>query len=929
MGHSDIGVVTAALPDSYAIYHVPRLSGTGGGIALIHSLAISDIRQIPSSLAFSSFEYLEVCFLRQGRSFRLLIVYRPGHPGTDGDFMVDFGSLLERLLAQTEELLILGDFNYWIDDPSLKPYSLEFVELLELNNMINHVLSSTHIHGHTLDLVLTPGDTECVQSVEVMPIDHHVSDHALIICSLAVPKPLSYSKSIVFRSYRDINFEEIGCEIQHGLGADGVSPVSGDVLVSDFNSFFGALQDRFCPLITKTIQVREDSPWYTRAVSELRRQRRRAERRWRRLRTDDSRLEYIHAKRAVGTQIFQCKVEYFQHHLELCNGNQQKMYRLLNTLLGRHSVPNLPKAVSEARLANNFSEFFASKISRIRSEIEVAPVARVFSVDFLAPLPVELSLSQFEPVSEDMVHRYIQNSNKTYCSLDPINVMKLGSSFGKAAPYIRTIINAFFREGSFVTSEKRALIRPYLKKADLNNEELSNYRPVSNLSFLSKIIEHAILDQLMPFLEQSDAISKYQSAYRKFHSAETALLRIHSDLVENVCMGKTSILVFLDLSAAFDTVDHQILLSDLASYRIEGKALQLLESYLSDRTQCVAVGESVSEPRPLLYGVPQGSVLGPILFLVYTSSLVLLLEAHGVGYHFYADDTQLYIKIDNVQELKEKITLLLGDIRKWMYERKLKLNDSKTEIMIVRGNLRNIPFGDFGVLNLGNVELAPVQSAKNLGVFFDSALSFRMQVNSVVKQCSFHIRNLYMIRKFLNKESILILVHSLILSKVDYCNSLLLGLPSCTLKKLQSVLNRAARLIFQLPPRVPTTSYMIELHWLPVRARVEFKICLITFKALKFQYPQYIVDLLTPVTVGIVMLRSADDPFRLLEPRAVGERAFADRSFSYAAPRLYNRLPVSLKQVNSVESFKKHLKAFLFARAYDQSNFTVTGEYKT
>ena len=100
----------------------------------------------------------------------------------------------------------------------------------------------------------------------------------------------------------------------------------------------------------------------------------------------------------------------------------------------------------------------------------------------------------------------------------------------------------FFREGSFVTSEKRALIRPYLKKADLNNEELSNYCPVSNLSLLSKIIERAILDQLMPFLEQSDAISKYQSAYRKFHSAETALLKIHSDLVENVCIAKTSIM---------------------------------------------------------------------------------------------------------------------------------------------------------------------------------------------------------------------------------------------------------------------------------------------------------------------------------------------------------------------------------------------------
>ena len=200
----------------------------------------------------------------------------------------------------------------------------------------------------------------------------------------------------------------------------------------------------------------------------------------------------------------------------------------------------------------------------------------------------------------------------------------------------------------------------------------------------------------------------------------------------------------------------------------------------------------------------------------------------------------------------------------------------------------------------------------------------------MVRTCNYHIRNLYSIRKFVNKESILALVQSLIVSRVDYCNSLFVGLPNKILKRLQSVLNRAARLIYQLPPRVPTTTFMIDLHWLPIKARIEFKICLITFKVLKVRQPQYLFDLLIPLAAGAgTELRSMDDPFRLHEPRAVGERSFDDRSFSYVAPRLFNRLPAAIKQLNSVETFKKHLKTHIFSCAYDMTTRTINREFKT
>ena len=166
-------------------------------------------------------------------------------------------------------------------------------------------------------------------------------------------------------------------------------------------------------------------------------------------------------------------------------------------------------------------------------------------------------------------------------------------------------------------------------------------------------------------------------------------------------------------------------------------------------------------------------------------------------------------------------------------------------------------------MSFGDTQLVPCESAKNLSVVLDSSLSFRSHIDSVVKTCNFHVRNLYVIKDLVNRKDLVILVHSLIVSKVDYCNSLFIGLLNVILKKVQSVLNRAARLIFNLSARVPTTSSLIELHWLPLKQELNLK-CFITFKALKFNQPSYIRELLSfsfhESTSG---LRTTDDPYRL------------------------------------------------------------------
>ena len=287
----------------------------------------------------------------------------------------------------------------------------------------------------------------------------------------------------------------------------------------------------------------------------------------------------------------------------------------------------------------------------------------------------------------------------------------------------------------------------------------------------------------------------------------------------------------------------------------------------------MAIGKSRSEPTALQYGVPQGSVLGPVLFTVYIW-YTCFSSGSSWSYHFFADDTQLYIRVEDIDEAKHRFSSLMSDLKIWMPRRKLKLNDGKTEIIVIRGNLRNVSAANFGEMSFGDTQLVVCESAKNLGIILDPSLSFRSHIDSIVKTCNFHIYNLFMIKDFVNRKNLVTLVHSLIISKVDYCNylGLFIGLPNVILKKVQSVLNRAARLIFSLPPKVQTTSSLIERHWLPLKAIIEFKICLITFKALKFNQPSYIRELLSfsshESTLG---LRSADDPYRLHEPRAIGE----------------------------------------------------------
>ena len=321
---------------------------------------------------------------------------------------------------------------------------------------------------------------------------------------------------------------------------------------------------------------------------------------------------------------------------------------------------------------------------------------------------------------------------------------------------------------------------------------------------------------------------------------------MQNDILCAIDKGKCVLLILLDLSAAFDTVDHKSLLKVLAQrLGINGSALQWFENYLKDRIQAVVIDGIESEIWNILFGVPQGSVLGPILFIIYTSPLGDILRHHGISYHFYADDTQLYVSFDleSFDESISKLENCISDIRKWMATHFLCLNDSKTEMLLIgkKHMLNKLP--DFS-LRIGTENIKPIDSARNIGAIFDKTMTMKQHIASISKAAWFHLKRIGQIRPYIDDISAKTLMHSFVSSRLDNFNSLLCGVPDYELNKLQRIQNAAARIITGSRKFEHITPSLIKLHWLPIKFRIEYKILLLTYKALNGLAPQYLSDLL-------------------------------------------------------------------------------------
>lgn len=392
----------------------------------------------------------------------------------------------------------------------------------------------------------------------------------------------------------------------------------------------------------------------------------------------------------------------------------------------------------------------------------------------------------------------------------------------------------------------------------------------------------------------------------------------------SLAKGKATAVILLDQSAAFDTIDHTTLLDCLKTwFGVGGKCLSWFQSYLSDRTQCIKIGSIISDAKRLYFGVPQGSVLGPILFSLYTTPLSKVIASHpGVKFHFYADDTQLFIHLThkNATQAFNRLRLCLDDVKSWLSANKLKLNADKTEFIIFGSKTQRENLEKFLPVNILDELLTPSDVVKNLGVWFDSDFSFSKHIQSVCKMCFLQMRDLRRVRQYLTKEAALLVANALVGSKLDYCNSLFRSLSVADLRKLQCIQNSLARIVCSVKKYSHITPIRKALHWLPIQERSVFKTALLVYKYLQTGYPNYFHNYLK-IRQSAHNTRLSQSDGVILElpqytPSIHKSKKHFGFSFAFDAPKIWNGLPDEVRSASSVSCFRKKLKTYLFAKAY-------------
>lgn len=422
-------------------------------------------------------------------------------------------------------------------------------------------------------------------------------------------------------------------------------------------------------------------------------------------------------------------------------------------------------------------------------------------------------------------------------------------------------------------------------------------------SFLSRL---QLADQLSSYLTTNQRISAKQSGNKRWHSTETALNSTTDFILRAIDQKKITAVVYLDMSKAFDTINHVILLKKLKDIGLSSSALQWFESYLSQRKQAVRINSVLSDRLPVVSGVPQGSVLGALLFSIYVNDLPNICQ--NCSTECYVDDTKLLLSFsanDSAQAI-ERVNSDLQRIRDWCFDNCLMLNPEKTKLMVFGSRRMSLKLPDSKLSLLGK-EIIPAQTVKDLGVIFDPTLSFDNHISATVSSCMSKLSQLSRIRFAFNKDLLETIVNALGFSKMYYCSSVWSSTSACNGHKLQYVQNFAARIICNVKKYDHISSTLRNLRWLPVKSILYYRDATLSFKCKTGLAPEYLTSEL--VTRGSVSGRITRNFQQLNIP--LFKTTTGQRTSYYRSVAICNKVDSRLTLCEKPASFKRALKRHL------------------
>ena len=915
---------------SFKIFFSDKVGrGRGNAIVLKNTVAYKKV-ELNKYNHFSTFDIIMV-LLDNPEATSVFCIYRYYRFGAAFDsFITEFSQFLSEVAVNCNSYVLCGDFNVHVNI-STDTNTVKFMDLLEEFDL--HLVSPivpTQRCGNTLDLIIC--DSRTKTNITAVSVENHhllLSDHFPVFFNLndsTSNSRVNNDSVSLRRHYRKINSGQFSQDLTVTL-SNKCNPSCAvfQHALDDYNSALQYCIDKHAPLTPCKVVHSDRPPWMDAEYVAARAKRRRFERAYKHSGSlFDKRCFQIQSK-LCSDMVNEKRSKHLKQQIMSQANNQRGLFNLINNLAGKSKTTSLPEIYGDYNtLANEFNIYFINKIASIRNDFISDMDDSIFDFidNFDSHSSVDPSyLSEFTPTSVEELISMIEKSGIKVSPADILPAHLVNENIDLLLPYINTLINLSLSTGN-IEGLKKAIVRPQLKDHNIDHNYVPNFRPVSNLLFLGKLIERVVQDRLQKHLDFIGYCNNTQFGYKKNHSTELLLLKFVNDILVGVDSKNGVVVLLIDLSAAFDTVDHRKLLNILFhELKITGTALKWFKSFLCHRSQSVLTGSCYSETFELTCGVPQGSVLGPILFNLYVNSLSNIFVVNGFNTLSYADDNSGYQVFSLSSEsyiFNDLIPNFIDQIKSWMQNFFLKINEDKTQIIVFSRPTLGANFQETQVTLNNGEEILITDKIKYLGFHFDRFLSFTSHVNKIVSHCYQLLNTVRQLRKYLTQTEVETLVHSIITSRVDYCNSLFFGAQKTNcIMKLQRLQNSASKIVLRKGrlQGCPSGERLNILHWLTVEKRIVFKVLVIIYGCFIGTAPVLVSSLLQRKFPSSTI----DDDFncdfddRLYYPvYSIGRRAFI-----FYAPRMWNALPIDIRSSVNKDIFKNKLKTYLWS-SYDE-----------
>lgn len=816
--------------------------------------------------------------------------------------------VIENNFGVTKNCILVGDFNFnFFGNDFYEQKVKNLLTLFSLDQVVTDFTRCVNDSNTLIDFVVTN-----YRNVYAHVHEPTISEHCVLSVSLFNNYSSLEEKYIVTRkldqaAFHNINMGLISCEWN-------TTSTNVDILLQKILDNIGTVVDNVAPekkIIIKSHYV----PYFDNDLKQLRRDRNNAYTNFKNSNSCNKHEMWCKYKSLRNSYVDLLKKKeklYYEQKIDNNKNNYKQMWKCLKELV----KPNQTRASNiqfeinnqnvilrnDIEIAENFNLYFVNSITNIMNSFTDS---NEWSPDEHYP-NIFGNFSEFHPLTLNQLRKIVFSLDKTNKS-EILNNKILTECFGTIGYQVLEFINTSLRTGVFPDEFKVATVVPIPK---INNStEAKNYRPLNILPTLEKILELAVYDQISEYFKIHDLFLGCQSGFRARHSCETSLQFLITEWKNAIDKDNYIVATFLDLQRAFETIDRTILLQKLQYYGITRAALDWFKSYLSDRRQKTKYGKNISSEVRIENGVPQGSVLGPLLFIIYINDINLVAGLHSLN--LFADDTLLYCTHKNLDEAVISMNKSLKNIEIFLIKNKLKLNVNKTKSMIITTNYKynHIHWDDIQ-LEINSKKIEFVSEIKYLGVIIDKRLNFNSHSEYINKKISVKLYFLSRICKRLSMYAKLTLYNSLIQPHFDYCATLLFMLDKNKIDQLQKLQNRGLRLLLGCN-RYTSINFMLNaLNWLSVKDRIFFVTMVFVFKLSKGLQPNYLNKfcVLNQDIHGHNVRKQ--DNFYLNRTKT----KFAMNCVFFNGLNKFNVLPYEIKNAKTIGQFKKLLKIHLVNR---------------